>query len=175
MARRSAPDPLAGHAMNSVYFACTRCQHFIDAGYRWAMQLVTDGAVLPDKSAAVERILAHDTYWDRAPEWFVPSLPGLRMCLETHRGHAVVFGDYDSFIADDDHGFAWLDETDPPGHRSPRWFIEKRGYRVWLELENEFLRQLPHDRPYWYQAPDSREQGREFFESRVIERLKESR
>src|SRR4030095_15250880 len=50
--------------MTSLYFACTDCKVYIDAGYRWAAWWLEEpGVVRRGKQVAVDLVLSAPEYW----------------------------------------------------------------------------------------------------------------
>ena len=125
--------------MNDIFLACRECKVFADAGYRWAyFELVKTAVVTEGGTVNVAAVFAASSYWippdDGDSDWLVADvLPSVRALLEAHRDHNVTFGDSETIMGVDDHGFDWLDVGYLP-ELSPRYFVEKVGLSTWQEV-----------------------------------------
>jgi len=139
--------------MNSVYFACTSCKNYIDAGYRGALN-----ALFPEKLGSIDihaiheisedDIINNSDYWklEHSHPYYSEVLPRVRTFLTKHRDHRLIFSDLDGLLYPRDEEFEslrWLDEGDMyelPGKAlimEPRYFIEhpKLQYRQWSSVK----------------------------------------
>lgn len=87
--------------MNGLYFACTECKVFLDAGYWWAhWHLLHPGIVNHLEPVDKDRVLSATTYWDppkeKTSDWLYGEvLPSARQFLLDHHDHNIVFRDFD--------------------------------------------------------------------------------
>src|SRR5262245_5565334 len=93
--------------MNCLYFACTDCKQYIDAGYRWAYwRLQNPGIVRLGEPISVSAVLAATDYWtpsaDKQSDWLVQRiLPAVRRFFTEHGGHFLLFLEEDHFCIED--------------------------------------------------------------------------
>ncbi len=97
--------------MNNLYFACTDCETYLDAGYRWAYtHLVQPGIVTMGAKVNVEHVLQATPYWqapkDGVSDWLHKLYPSVREFLQAHQTHNLVFWDFND-LPDDTH-LDWL-------------------------------------------------------------------
>src|SRR5258708_22931345 len=101
--------------MNNVYFACTECKTYVDAGYCWAYwyrekpETVLQGAVVE-----VDRLLSVDCYWKPEPEeqnsWLTSVLSHVEQFILNHKANSIIYGDMECIAGTntDEYGqFAW--------------------------------------------------------------------
>src|SRR5258708_2664126 len=90
--------------MNNLYFACTDCRIYTDAGYRWAYSTLEDrGVVQRGRPVLVDAIFSAEEYWsppvEETSNWLYKEVfPGVRSFLQAHGNHSVIFGDQDDFL-----------------------------------------------------------------------------
>jgi hypothetical protein len=164
--------------MNNVYFACTECKTYIDAGYRWAYcQLEKPRTVLQGAVVEVDRLLSVDSYWKPEPNehnsWLTSVLSHAEQFILGHKAHRIVYGDLEHVMgadADEYGQFAWMndypaDETD----LLPRNFIEQLGMRTWGEV-TAYLASRPR-KPWWYTLRSARVVARRKFDELILSQL----
>ena len=140
------------------YVACFDCNIYICAGDRWAYWTLEDSGVLK-KGAPIsaKAVLAAEGYWNPGREgntdWLYDEVfPSVRLFLNEHESHKVVFGDKDDFLfGDNDENywndyFNWMQIGFVPGP-SPRFFVEQLGLRTWDEVWDHVAKQ---DRDIWW-------------------------
>jgi len=140
--------------MTNLYFACTDCKVYVDAGYRWAgWWLEEPGVVKRGKRVAVDSVLSAREYWtpgktDGAQWLYTEVLPSVRRFLDAHRFHRIVFGNTGDFLSLDDNGLLdWMQVGFLP-LLLPRYFVERLGFKTWDEVASFVARQ---DRaPWWW-------------------------
>jgi hypothetical protein len=87
--------------MNSIFFVCTDCKKYTDAGYRWAYwTLEKPGIVNLGKPFSADAVFAATEYWNPPPEegarWLIDDvLPTVRDFLTEHKQHKLIFSDLD--------------------------------------------------------------------------------
>jgi hypothetical protein len=140
--------------MTSLYFACTDCKVYIDAGYRWAAWWLEEpGVVRRGKQVAVDLVLSAREYWSpertEGAQWLYGEvLPSVRRFLEEHRCHRIVFGTTGDFLSLDDNSLLdWMQVGFLP-LLLPRYFIERLGFKTWDEVANFVARQ--DNTPWWW-------------------------
>jgi hypothetical protein len=161
--------------MNNVYFACTECKTYVDAGYRWAYwQLEEPKIVFQGAVVEVDRLLSVDSYWKPQPNehnsWLISVLSHVEQFTVTHRAHRIVYGDMEQVIgadADEYAQFAWMNEY-PEDDRElkPRNFVEQLGMRTWGEVTAYFASRP--EKPWWYKSSSRRVVARRKFEELVL-------
>jgi len=172
--------------MTNLYFACTDCKVYIDAGYRWAAwRLEEPGIVRRGKNVVVDLVLSASEYWSpgrtEGAQWLHSEvLPSVRRFLEEHRFHHIVFGNTGDFLSLDDNGLLdWMQVGFLP-LLLPRYFVERLGFKTWDEVSNFIARQ--DSMPWWWMLEwdGLHEKAREKFQQlidskRASERSKSSR
>jgi hypothetical protein len=164
--------------MNNVYFACTECKTYIDAGYRWAYcQLEKSRTVLQGAVVEVDRLLSSDSYWKPEPNeqnpWITSVLSHAERFILSHRAHRIVYGDLEHVMgaeADEYDQFAWMNEH--PIHETdlqPRNFVEQLGMRTWGELTAHIASQ--REKPWWYELRSARIFARRKFDELILSEL----
>jgi len=160
--------------MNNLYFACTSCKVFVDAGYRWAYFTLEEAGVVKQGTAVdAELVLAAQEYWSPEPDdsskWLLEEvLPSVRVFLEQHRTHTVVFGDRDMFDKGPDWFLEWMQEGygfDP----LPRHCLERLGCQSWAAV-CEHMTQLKF-KPAWWTDPKERERAEGWYRAQLIRAL----
>ena len=159
--------------MQFLYFACTDCKIYTDAGYRWAYWTLEDkGIVQRGKPVSIPAILSTAEYWNPPVEetsnWLYNDLlPGVRIFLQDHKSHQVLFGDQDDFLfrGGDDTYFEWL-QVGYLAAISPRTLVEQLGFTRWEEADAYLSKQgIP---PWWWGHTDElRDQGKAGFEELI--------
>lgn len=99
--------------MNCRYFACPNCRVYIDAGYRWAYwTLEHPGIVIISGGVDVEAVRGCAEYWappveSRSP-WLVDRiLPRVRVFIEQHGSHGMVYVDEEVIYNEDTLYYNW--------------------------------------------------------------------
>jgi hypothetical protein len=170
--------------MNNVYFGCTKCKTYIDAGYRWGYwQLEKPGFVAHGEIVDIDRLLSIDRYWKPEPNeqssWLTSTLAQARNFVLRHNGHSISYGDMERLLgvdADYYEQFDWMNENPGNADLQPRNFVEHMGIRTWGEVES-YVGSLPQ-RPWWYASRQARVVARRKFDeilastSRIPPRLK---
>jgi len=125
--------------VNNLYFACTECKIFVDAGYRWAYwNLAEPGVVDSRMDVDVERVLNAADYWAPPHEpnsnWLYDDvLPSVRQFLSDHRRHRIVF--WESNDLPGDYLLEWLQIGYCP-LPTARFFAETLRLRDWAAVLN---------------------------------------
>lgn len=140
--------------MNNLYFACTDCKTYVDAGYRWASWWLEEpGIVKRGKPISVDLVLSAPDYWtpgktDGAQWLHSEVLPSVRRFLEEHRSHRVVFGPTSEFLSPDGNGLLdWMQVGFLPV-LLPRYFVERLGFQTWDQVSSFIARQ--DSTPWWW-------------------------
>jgi hypothetical protein len=140
--------------MNNLYFACTDCKTYVDAGYRWASWWLEEpGIVKRGKPVSVDLVLSAREYWtpgktDGAQWLHSEVLPSVRRFLEEHRSHRVVFGPTSEFLSPDGNGLLdWMQVGFLPV-LLPRYFVERLGFQSWDQVSSFIERQ--DSAPWWW-------------------------
>ncbi len=127
--------------MNFLYFACSDCKISINAGNRWAyLELEEAGLVKCGEQANIERVQAAEKYWnppiEESSRWLYEEIfPPLKLFLEEHKKHRVIFGEQDSFVSLDTGDFwNWL-QIGYLLTPMPRYFVDVLGYKTWNQVE----------------------------------------
>lgn len=140
-------------ATSNVYFACTDCKVYVDAGYRWAVwQLEESGLVTRGTPAPVDRLLSARDYWappkHESSYWLEAEvLPSARRFLDEHRCHQILFGSTADFLSPDpDDILNWMQVGFLPV-LLPRYFVERLGFESWDQVVGFIASQ---DSPPWW-------------------------
>jgi hypothetical protein len=160
--------------MNFLYFACCDCKIYIDAGYRWAWELLSQDIVAGGELINVEAVLGAKSYWNpprkESSRWlFEEVFPPLRRFFEEHKSHRIMFGEQDEIapVAGFDPDWMQIGYLLTP---TPRYLFEVLGLRSWEQVRLYMEKQeIP---PVWWEVtwgdePSPREQGRLKFEELV--------
>ena len=138
---------------SNVYFACTECKAFVDAGYRWAVwRLEEAGVVMRGRPAQVDPLLSAREYWNPPKSdssyWLEAEvLPSARRFIDEHKGHRIVFGATADFLSPDpDDILNWMQVGFLP-LLLPRYFVERLGFETWDEVASFIAHQ---DSPPWW-------------------------
>jgi hypothetical protein len=139
--------------VNNLYFGCTTCHVFIDAGYRhayWALERA--GVVSHTAPVDVRAVINAKAYWEVDEAWLVELLPTVRMFLETHAEHQILFGDGEELgltpnYEGDYRLFDWLMDAGLVYEELPRYYVERMGFRRWDEVV-EYINSC--DNPPWW-------------------------
>lgn len=138
--------------MTNLYFACTDCKVYVDAGYRWATWWLEEpGIVKRGGPVSVESVLSAREYWapgrtDSAQWLYTEVLPSARRFLEEHRCHRLVFGNTSDFLSDADL-LDWMQVGFLP-LLLPRYFVERLGFQTWDQVSSFIARQ--DSTPWWW-------------------------
>jgi hypothetical protein len=123
--------------MDDRYFACPKCQVFVNAGYRWCYwELEHPAIVYLGEQVDVDRVFTHKSYWN-PPEnedstWLHNEiLPAVREFLSRHATHGVMF--WEDRHLPDDVFLSWLQVGYHPSP-SPRYLAEVLGLTTWDEV-----------------------------------------
>jgi hypothetical protein len=162
--------------MNDVYFGCTKCKTYVDAGYRWAYcELEKRGVVVRSEVVNIDRLLLTHSYWKPEPNennaWLTSTLAHAEKFLLGHRTHLVVYGDMEQLVganSDEYEQFAWMNENPNDIDLRPRNFIEQMEMTTWGDVESH-LALLPR-KPWWYQLRSVRLIARRKFEHILLSR-----
>ena len=143
--------------MNNVYFACSQCRVYVDAGYRHAYWTLEEPGIV-DRSRVVDAaaVLGAGEYWDVEADWLAQLLPAVRQFLQAHDAHGVRFGDADQVGIpwDCSEEFDWLMEAGFVLEETPRYYAERLGFRTWKEVTDHV--QSSELRPHWWADEDRR-------------------
>ena len=99
--------------MNERYFACQKCQVYIDAGYRWAYwQIEKPRHVILNEGVDVDKLLKIEDYWsppvDEQNDWLCNRvLPNVRNFLLLHKKHGVIFLESDTVFSEESLFYNW--------------------------------------------------------------------
>ena len=140
--------------MNNLYFACTDCKVYVDAGYRWAYWSLEEPAVVRrGRPVSVESVLAAEEYWTpyktESADWLYEKvLPSVRHFLERHKHHRIIYGNMADFLPSDGEGFLdWLQLGFMP-QLLPRYFVEHLGLKTWDDVRSFIAGQ--ESEPWWW-------------------------
>jgi len=140
--------------MVNVYFACTECKVYVDAGYRWAAwRLEEPGIVARGKPVSIDAVISAREYWTpfetEGASWlYTEVLPSVRRFLEEHKCHGVVYGNTSDFLTSASDGFLdWMQVGFLP-LLLPRYFVERLGFKTWDEVSTFISRQ--DTAPWWW-------------------------
>jgi hypothetical protein len=156
--------------MNNVYFACTQCKVYVDAGYRWAYWQLEEPLALQQGGVVdIDRLLSIDSYWkpqtSEQSTWLISTLSQVKEFIHGHRFHSIAYGDLEHLIgadADEYERFAWMNENPGDTDLQPRNFVEQMGIRNWKDV-TMYIASRP-DRPWCYELPVVRVIARRKFE-----------
>src|SRR5262245_5474972 len=139
---------------NNLYFACSDCKVYVDAGYKWALwSLEEPGVVKRGEAVSATAVLAAQDYWtpsrtDSADWLYAEVLPSVRRFLGEHKSHQIVFGNTSDFIGLAGDGILdWMQVGFLPV-LLPRYFVERLGLRTWDEVASFVGRQ--DTAPWWW-------------------------
>jgi hypothetical protein len=99
--------------MNCVYFACSCCHKYIDAGYRWAYWKLEEPAIVQQPEVVIlHRVLSAKEYWeiDNTPQsaWLREGvLPKVRIFLLEHQDHSIAYVDEMWIDSREEKGETW--------------------------------------------------------------------
>ena len=140
--------------MNNLYFACTECKVYVDAGYGWAFwSLEEPGVVCRGRLVCVEAVLSAKDYWTpsrtESADWLYDKvLPSVRKFLDRHGRHSIIYGCISDFLPADGEGFLdWLQLGFMP-QLLPRYFVEYLGLKTWDEVRLFVANQ--ESAPWWW-------------------------
>ena len=140
--------------MNNLYFACTDCKIFVDAGYRWALWFLEEPGIVKRRDRiSVESVLSAGEYWNPPPSdessWLTKEvLPSVGHFLREHRCHRVVFGNNSDFLTSGDETyFDWM-QVGSSLQLLPRYFIERLGFVTWEQVSTFVDKQ--EVTPWWW-------------------------
>lgn len=165
--------------MNNLYFACTHCKVFVDAGCRWAYWTLEHSyTVRRGEAISVDAILSAAEYWNPGREegadgadWLYKDvLPSVREFLAAHRDHTILFGESEDFFSLDDESFLDWKQLGRLLVELPRYFVEELGYKTWDEVCEYMAKQK--GKPWWWELEwqDRHQKVRKKFERLVLER-----
>lgn len=140
--------------MNNLYFACTECKVYVDAGYRWAVwRLEEPGLVTRGKPVSIDAVLSAREYWtpfetESAGWLYTEVLPSVRRFLDEHKFHRVVYGNTADFLESGSDGLLdWMQVGFLP-LLLPRYFVERLGFQTWDQVASFIARQ--DSTPWWW-------------------------
>ena len=140
--------------MSNLYFACTDCKTYVDAGYRWASWWLEEpGIVKRGKAVRVDLVLSAREYWtpgktDSADWLYSEVLPSVRRFLGEHQTHQIVFGNTADFLSiGEDDLLDWMQVGFSP-LLLPRYFVERLGLQTWDQVSSFIARQ--DSTPWWW-------------------------
>lgn len=157
--------------MNDLFFACTDCKIFIDAGYRWAYwEFEAVGIVQRNAQVNIDLVLAATRYWnppkEKDSEWLYEEIfPTLEKFLFEHGNHFVIFGEEEDFNSiDSENYFDWLQIGFLP-KLTPRYLAEILKFNTWEEVIEYVDKQ--QSKPRWwrleYEEDHVHQKGKEKF------------
>lgn len=157
--------------MNDVYFACQNCQLYIDAGYRWTQNL--SAAIQRGQKVDMDAVFSAVEYWRGVggDQYLQNLLQQVRVFLEAHREHDVIFGWEEDFHHFDAASLGWMeveidaknrDESGTEYFWGPRDFVEKLGYTHWEQVLGHIAK-LEWS-VWWFEEMELRIEGRRRFE-----------
>lgn len=126
--------------MNDLYFACTDCKTYTDAGYRWAyFHLEHAGVVARRKEVSIEAVLKAEAFWhppsDESSRWLSQDiLPALKEFFAEHKAHRVVFGELEELAPEEDYYVDWT-QVGQCNEPSLRHFVQTMGLKTWRDLQ----------------------------------------
>lgn len=140
--------------MSDLYFACTDCKVYVDAGYRWALWWLDEpGIVNQGKRVSVESVLGAREYWNpsktESADWLYKEvLPSVRHFLGEHKHHCIVFENTANFLLFEGEGFLdWMQVGFQP-QLLPRYFVEQLGLKTWDQVRDFIATQ--EAAPWWW-------------------------
>ena len=156
--------------MNNVYFACSACRVYVDAGYRHAYWALEDpGIVNRQDQVDSKAVIETDEYWAVDAEWLMQLLPAVRRFLLDHGEHGVRFGDSDEValpFLDSADALDWLMEAGFVLEEGPRYWAERLGLSTWDEVVAHVDRS--QFKPSWWSDDAVRQAGRQKFTALVV-------
>jgi hypothetical protein len=140
--------------MNNLYFACTDCKIYVDAGYGWAYwSLEETGICKRNELVSVESVLSAQEYWNpsktESADWLYKEvLPSVLHFLKKHEQHRIVFGNTSDFLPVDGCGFLDWMQIGFMAQLLPRYFVEQAGLKTWDEVRDFISKQ--DAAPWWW-------------------------
>jgi hypothetical protein len=158
--------------MNNLYFACTSCKVFVDAGYRWAYWTLEDAGIVT-KGGPVDpaKVLAAEEYWNPEKEetsnWLYNEVfPSVRTFLEEHGPHKIIYGEIDLICdSSSDWFLEWIQEGFL-AYAYPRFCLERLHHDSWDAVRSYMDQQK--SKPRWWTEPDERERAERWFKASLI-------
>ncbi len=157
--------------MNDPHFACTACRVYIDAGYRWAFsELERPAHVSRGSVVDIDRVFQAESYWNPPDEdgshWLRQLLPEVKAFLKSHRSHAVLYAESESFLdVESPDQFDWLHIAGFVHQPTPRYFAEVLKLQSWQHVETWVA---ANREPWWWQFfPEQYAWARRKFEALV--------
>jgi hypothetical protein len=183
--------------MNTLYFACTDCYVYVDAGYRWAYWTLEEaGLVKRGQPISVAVVLHCEEYWNPPKEqtsdlfvgavsipipaefisesksektdWLYDEvLPTVRSFLTEHQFHQIIFAKSEDFLSFDDESFLNWMQLGYLLMPSPRYFVERLGFKNWQEVCDYI--EMQQFKPFWWNLDwqDTHNKARKKFEELV--------
>jgi hypothetical protein len=151
--------------MNNLYFACTTCKNYINAGYRWFYWTLVDTKLVGwEGKVNVESVLNTQEYWvgKEKEKWLAELLPKVESFLIKHRTHDLRYGEQDSFF-EDEIGLLWLYESDQLEEITPRTYTDILGFTSWDQVVEYVNNQPLSKHPWWWDVKDLFEQAHTTF------------
>jgi len=139
--------------MTNLYFACSDCKVYVDAGYRWASWWLEEpGVVRRGSPVSVDAVLSARNYWSPArtdsADWLYSEvLPSVRRFLEEHKSHNLLFGNTSDFLTGEADLLDWMQVGFLPV-LLPRYFVERLGFKTWDQVASFISRQ--DSTPWWW-------------------------
>jgi hypothetical protein len=158
--------------MNNLYFACTSCKVFVDAGYRWAYWTLEEAGVVKRRNIVDPgSVLAAEEYWNPEPDdrskWLLEEvLPSVRRFIQEHGEHTIVFDESDVFH---DTGPDWFLEWIQEGYLFyplPRFCLERLRCNSWTAV-CEYMNRVRF-KPSWWTDREERERAERWYKARLI-------
>ena len=165
-------ESVGSKPMNNLYFACTSCKVFVDAGYRWAYCTLEEvGAVKRGEIVQPGSVLAAEEYWTPEPgensKWLLDEvLPSVRSFLQEHGTHRIVFDEGDVFY---EAGPDWFLEWIQVGYLAdplPRFCLERLKCESWMAV-CEYMNHVKY-KPSWWTDREERERAERWYKARLI-------
>lgn len=159
--------------MNNLYFACSDCKIYLDAGYRWAYWELEEPCIVErGEQVDVAAVLDAECYWnppqEENSEWLYQEIfPVLKHFLNEHRLHKVIFGESEDFApVESDSYFDWLQIGFLAG-LTPRYFIEVLKLQNWGQVIDYVKQQ--QNKPWWWEYAYDDEQTHHQVKEKFLE------
>ena len=160
--------------MNDIYFVCSACRVYVEAGYRHAYWTLEDPGIVNRKDPVDPKaVLEANEYWDVDAEWLVQLLPAVRRFLLEHCDHQVRFGDSEEValpFLDSADGLEWLMEAGFVLEEGPRYWAERLGLTAWEEVSAHVA--SSRFKPHCWADDALRQAARQKFTALVDQRTK---
>jgi len=146
--------------MNDLYFACSDCKIYTDAGYRWAFaQLLESGIVSRRREVSVEIVLKAEDFWhppsDENSRWLYQDIfPALKEFFTEHKTHRVIFGELEEIAPEEDYYADWT-QVGQCNEPSLRHFVQIKGLKTWRDLQHYMIEQGQLAPIWWSCFPEA--------------------